>query len=274
MSYLLHELRSQTGRPIYLYEFDVNGTITRYTAANKKHTFGGNEYTPASIQDSVIKQSTDLSKDSLTLVIPFNDPLAQNYLGITPDTRTKVTILRGHLSDVDNEFQTIWKGRVIATSAKDKKITLKCESVFTSLNRHGLRAHYQRMCRHTLYRTGCNVSLINKEVAGSVIAISGLDLTVNSAGNFADGYFNGGMAQFADDSYRVIKSHTGTTVTIDRESIFLLNQFNDFPSANISMFPGCNRATTDCKDKFNNIVNFGGFPYIPGRNPFDGNSII
>lgn len=37
------------------------------------------------------------------------------------------------------------------------------------------------------------------------------------------------------------------------------------PGDTYSMTPGCNKlATSDCKTKFNNIVNFRGFPYKPG----------
>lgn len=29
------------------------------------------------------------------------------------------------------------------------------------------------------------------------------------------------------------------------------------------MIPGCRKRLSDCKDKWNNVVNFGGFPYAP-----------
>lgn len=35
----------------------------------------------------------------------------------------------------------------------------------------------------------------------------------------------------------------------------------------IYMYAGCNKLNTTCKDKFNNLHNFGGFPYIPVDNP-------
>jgi hypothetical protein len=34
-----------------------------------------------------------------------------------------------------------------------------------------------------------------------------------------------------------------------------------------SLLPGCRkRLAEDCRDKFNNVVNFRGFPHVPGIN--------
>ena len=38
--------------------------------------------------------------------------------------------------------------------------------------------------------------------------------------------------------------------------------------------PGCDLRAATCAAKFGNLPNFGGFPEIPGRNPFGGGSIV
>ena len=37
---------------------------------------------------------------------------------------------------------------------------------------------------------------------------------------------------------------------------------------------GCDLRAATCATKFGNLPNFGGFPEIPGRNPFGGSSIV
>jgi hypothetical protein len=37
---------------------------------------------------------------------------------------------------------------------------------------------------------------------------------------------------------------------------------------------GCDLRRDTCAGKFDNLANFGGFPDIPGRNPFGGTSIV
>jgi len=36
----------------------------------------------------------------------------------------------------------------------------------------------------------------------------------------------------------------------------------------VTLQPGCNKSPSDCVDKFNNLENFVGFPYIPSVNPY------
>jgi hypothetical protein len=42
----------------------------------------------------------------------------------------------------------------------------------------------------------------------------------------------------------------------------------------VEIAPGCDLRRDTCKAKFGNLLNFGGFPDIPGRNPFGGTSIM
>jgi hypothetical protein len=39
-------------------------------------------------------------------------------------------------------------------------------------------------------------------------------------------------------------------------------------------FAGCDRTFATCQSKFGNSLNFGGFPWIPAKNPFAGDSIV
>ena len=39
-----------------------------------------------------------------------------------------------------------------------------------------------------------------------------------------------------------------------------------------TVYPGCSHNTTDCDTVFDNLDNYGGFPYLPSENPF-GNSV-
>ena len=41
----------------------------------------------------------------------------------------------------------------------------------------------------------------------------------------------------------------------------------------IYLYPGCDRTLNTCHAKFGNSANFGGFPFIPTKNPFGGSPI-
>jgi hypothetical protein len=42
----------------------------------------------------------------------------------------------------------------------------------------------------------------------------------------------------------------------------------------VDIAPGCDLRAATCAAKFGNLLNFGGFPEIPGRNHFGGRSIV
>jgi hypothetical protein len=67
---------------------------------------------------------------------------------------------------------------------------------------------------------------------------------------------------------RGIKSHVGDTV------ILLGSTFGLLPGQSLNFFPGCRRTRQVCNDKFNNILNFGGFPDTPGKSPFSGDPVF
>jgi hypothetical protein len=40
------------------------------------------------------------------------------------------------------------------------------------------------------------------------------------------------------------------------------------------MYAGCDHLLATCRDRFSNVANFGGFPWIPQKNPFSGDAIV
>ncbi|MEW6169845.1 MAG: phage BR0599 family protein [Pseudomonadota bacterium] len=43
--------------------------------------------------------------------------------------------------------------------------------------------------------------------------------------------------------------------------------------ATVVLYPGCDHTLSTCESKFGNSANFGGFPFIPTKNPFGGSPI-
>ena len=41
------------------------------------------------------------------------------------------------------------------------------------------------------------------------------------------------------------------------------------PGARVSLYAGCDKGLNTCKDKFANFNRYGGFPFIPIKNPFE-----
>lgn len=87
-----------------------------------------------------------------------------------------------------------------------------------------------------------------------------------NGGPYADDYFNYGKLIFKsglnDEIHMEVKDFNGTTGEF---SLFLPMPFEISIGDNFQVFAGCDKRLVTCKDKFSNIINFQGFPYIPGQ---------
>lgn len=173
MTYELIETSTEDGRPVELYEFLRGAEAFRFTSADSDQEYLTNTYTAIAIERSAIGQTDKFEKSGINIEFARDDSFASAFLAYSPDSPTTLTIFREHLSDVDSEFITYWKGRVGAVSATGSRVRLECESVFSSLNRQGLRAKHQRMCRHILYDVNCTQVPADHVVPSVAFNVSG-----------------------------------------------------------------------------------------------------
>lgn len=268
MSYQAIEVTAQAGAPVELFQIMQGARRWYYCTGETEVTFQSEVYTPYPIRRDRIKQSSDVFKNSVRLSFPRTNDFANQFIGFAPEDVTSITILRGHYTDTDKQFMTYWKGRVLSAQASDSQIDLDCEPIYTSIKRPGLRARFEYGCRHPLYSQGCGVGREAYKLSGPVMSMTGLlTMDVQGASLQPDGYYTGGILVAADMSSRFIVGHVGALITINRPINSLA------AGQQVGVYPGCDHLRTTCKAKFNNLDNFGGFPWIPSRNPFDGSSI-
>jgi uncharacterized phage protein (TIGR02218 family) len=265
MTYEQNELSVSGGNPYFLYSFAVGSVVNYFTSGAADVVYGGNTYLASPISHQGINQSGKLERVSLDIVFPKSDTFAKSYFTPNYSDVQTVTILRGHY-DVAGEYEVMWKGRVVSYEADGDQITLACESIQTTMRRLGLRAKYQRTCRHALYGTGCGVDINNFWINATVASITGLSvtLTFDGADEEADDYYRGGIIEKAGQ-YSFIKSDKSNVMNIQYPIEGLA------VSDVVRVAAGCNLSKTQCHAKFNNILNFGGSPGIPTENPFGGN---
>lgn len=271
-------------RPAEIYRWVNGDTVWTQTSADAEITHGGETYDPVPIGRSDIDQTQEMARNNITVNTARSNPVALLHLTEFPETTTTLTISRYDAGDVT----VLWKGRIASAESNGNEITVACEPIFTSLTRYGLRARYQRSCRHALYRRGCNVNGSNEQedhgVDGGAASTDGRSVEVAVAAERANGRYTGGMLRF-DDTYRLITRHAGTTLTM-QQSIGALDEAVDSAGWDkawgqhwdglvaVRIYPGCKHNMVDCGDEFDNLDNYGGFPWVPGKNPFGGSSIV
>lgn len=276
MTYGFFETSRQSGMPAFLYQFNQGEQEWRLAALPRDYTYGGKVYRSSSVSHTEPKQSDEISKAGISLSFSREDEFAIQFLGYAPDLVTTVTMYRLHLNDGDLQSIVFWKGRVSSSKTTGNKITLECESIFTSMRRPGLRARYQRSCRHALYSAGCGVTMESRAIpcAPTEISANATVVTIPEAAGYDDGWFFGGMLGASDASLRLITGHAGSSITLSRPLLQLVKDIVSGDPVSATLYPGCNHTMADCRDKFSNIINYGGFPWIPTTNPFGGTSVL
>ncbi len=265
MSYDARETSQAAGRPVELYRFALGTQRWTYTSSQSAVVHQHETYAPAAIRRSGIEQGNEINRAGMEITLPRDTPLAALFISAPPEGVVSVTIYRFHAGDA--ETIVLWKGRIGSARLAGSELALKCEPVASSLKRIGLRARYQLICRHPLYSVSCGAIRDHHRVIGTIYAVDGSTVQVAAAASQPDGYFVAGIL-VTDEASRMIIGHTGVTLTLVAPMPSLV------VGMAVRLYAGCDHSPGACRDRFNNLDNYGGFPYIPSKNPFSGDAIV
>ena len=266
MTYSSTEASSQSGRPVELYEFLNGATAYRYTSADGDVIYAGNTYTAVPISRGSVEATAETARLALDIACAIDLPVLDLFSFMPPENVVLVTLRRMHAGD--GEAIVLWMGRVLNVSWNPASADIHCESVYTSLKRTGLRRLYQNQCPLVLYGPGCNLDRMSFDLSRTVSTVSGVTITVTTMAGYADGYFAGGYLEWERTTgvfeRRMVRSQVGAAVTISFPIMGLS------ASDTVILYPGCDHTLATCEGKFDNRLNYGGQPYYPDKNPFNG----
>lgn len=163
-----------------------------------------------------------------------------------------------------------FRGSLGEIQAADGSFEAELRGLEAPLNRPVGRA-YQVSCDAALGDSRCGVALGSTgfRATGTVVeGGTGAALTIAVAGEFADGWFADGtltweIGQNAGVSRPVRDDANG--VDGRRITLLLAAPFASAVGDTVILTAGCDRRAATCAAKFGNIVNFRGFPTMPGE---------
>ena len=167
------------------------------------------------------------------------------------DVNMRVTIMRGSIGEV-KRFETQFSAELRSLTHKLQQKTGRT---------------YQRYCDANLGDDRCQVNLAGFSENSSVLAVSdNRIITAPALTNAGNGYYSYGLLTFTSGlnnglSFE-IKVHYGDASILElwAETPFTISGGDAF-----TISAGCGKDPNTCKAKFNNIVNFQGFQFIPGN---------
>ncbi len=267
MSYNSRETSANGAQPFELYLFQTQTQTWRLTSADEAKVYQGNGYSLETVKRTNTSQSAEVKGGHIKVTIPKDHPIAQQFVSYIPSTPLSLVIYRGHDGEADSEVVTNFTGRVLSAQfTTADTCELDCAPDTEILKRNIASACFQRPCNRILFDDGCTMMKTAWRVMGTVQSISadGLTVTIAACGTKPDGWFQTGYMEKGTER-RMVWTHAGT-------SISLINVMAGLKVGDaVYVYAGCDRTysgANGCTTKFNNGVNFMGWEWIPGTNPF------
>ncbi len=281
------DFETTDGSPIELITFR-NGAIEE----NRSNTIapvqiGAKTFNPLAYERSSPSQSKDTDDNNIILKVPQGFPIINLY-GSGPLTSfvTLVTIERFHNDDPAQELQVFWKGQVVSVDRAGDEVQILLQPITRGAEITPPDT-YSALCNSFLFQSpGCGLprdqwrfvaTLTSQSADGLELVFSGLRAQASIldaaqggptgplTSDELDRYWQGGyIATGGGESRSIVEGN----VSSDPDRVRIDLPFRDFNVGDgASVYAGCPLTLAICHKKFNNAINFQGYPYIPEIDP-------
>lgn len=257
-----------------LYTFTlVNGTVLRYTNTDFDINHNGNIYSSknAGIARSEMSWQTGLSVDDVTVELnPGQNDLiggvkmVQAFRSGTFDGAEIQLDMAFYTEGWNNEpliLEKLFVGNVDVEEVSGSYVKLSVKSLTELLNTNFPANIYQTACQYALYGAGCKV-LTDAYSEHSVLLTGSTKKELFVRLTRPDGYYQNGVILFKSGKNINIKK---SVKFYESGKIVLSTPLQHQPQINdaFTIYAGCDKTISMCKNKFNNLDNFSGTPFIP-----------
>jgi uncharacterized phage protein (TIGR02218 family) len=254
-------------RPLQLYEIYTDPNISQpthfYVANNQDITFGGKLYTALAIKRGSIKSEegtiiSDLEVGLDNVDLEFKNLIAGGYL-----SRKRIVIklvFNGYLTSSAN-YITLLDGFLDEPKGDDNWVTMTVKP-FPLFEREYPRRLFQTGCNWYLGDDQCTISKLPYRVEGTIIEGGTAQNIAVSGGDdnaYVPGYF------VITESGHSLEGVSRPIALSDSVSITLRVALPQAPEVGTSFVIQkiCAKNIEACEEEFDNLINFGGFPYTP-----------
>lgn len=274
-SFDTYESSPESSRPLEVYRITVGPSTSLFTSDPSDVTIGSDVYKSEAIKRGPIVIGQTERQRVLAIDLPLTNEFASQYIGVPPGSKATVEIIRLQRDEIpvyDTQV-TIYEGSVKSVEfPRSGTARINLQSVEALTARHMPRYSSMSMCNHTLYGPGCGVNPSSYSLTNAVVTAitDGRTLTVTgaAAASAAGGFeFTGGYLKLSTSSdSRLIIKQSGDDLTIMvpyKDTDMIAN------ITTVDAFAGCDHLLGgDCAQVFDNVINHGGFNWVPTNNIF------
>lgn len=248
-------------KPIEIYHiWRDGGEHWRYNNGDKLVTYDGDDYPPGLIERGSVTYDNKLDVTSMTIKADYVNEEVFDYIASNPVEILWVSVLKLHSDDL-TEGDVVFIGQIKNVSFQGQMASVTCVGFEHFLKKTIPTWRYQLTCNHKVFDGNCQLTAASYLTTTTIVLdSSGINLVSADFGAESDGYFIGGEVLFGDES-RTVVGHEGNTITLMYKMKELVT------ASSVDVYPGCDGRVETCRDKYSNVINFLGFPFIPVENP-------
>ena len=240
-------------------EIVVPGETFRLTYADQPVLVEGLTFTPAAV-------TVWVSHDEACVVLTGNHPLVKRTLaGGVRRKQTDVRILR-----VDEEGKVVlrWSGELVGLEVTDTSVEYRAESSISMALSRPIGMRVTRTCQHQLFDVNCGLKRERFAKTATIVAMLGCRCALDI--ELSPDWVRDGELRHALTGERVSIVEAEPNPG-ERGAVLVLQAvpYNAKVGDSVEIAPGCDRRVETCRDRFNNVRAFGGFPFLPTKLPFE-----
>lgn len=263
MSFEIDEMGVQTSQPREAYAITTPAETYRLASGVHDVTIDGNVYTASPVSRASIVVPNAGGSGDLSFTLPVSHAVPQRVLELgVPPRSISVVVYRQQATS--GESEAIWRGVVTSMACTGNLAEFRVASRLDRLKARRLPTiSFSRICPHILYDNQCTVARASFTVSTTVAIANGRVVSVASMSGNPDGWAtHGEILHVASGERMTIADQTGTSLTLQLPLVGIAT------GDAVQIFAGCDHQNNTCRDKFDNISHFGGFPQLPTINPW------
>lgn len=248
------------------------GNVLRYTTWDSTLTILGNTFLtgPPNIERTAIEEQLGMNVSTIEVTIAASAsdlisgvPMLQAIgMGLFDGAAFKIERL--FMDSNSQQIGTVIRfagfiGPVDELTRSYAKLTVNSGTELLSMQLPAIIL--QPGCTNTLFDARCGLSKASFAESNTVQAGSTINKLISNSIK-ADGYYDNGQIAFVSGAnnglVKAVKQFAGQQFTFNSPLPFIPSAGDTFTA-----YPGCDKTQATCTNKFTNLANFEGFPYVP-----------
>jgi uncharacterized phage protein (TIGR02218 family) len=249
-----------------------DGDVICFTSADQDAFIGGRQYlsAPGLDIDNLVSSAGFAADNSEIRVLPDDAYITKTDVLAGKWDGAEFELFRYNWADTSDGVETIKRGTLGNMQPRRGVYTAELRSIRQALQQT-VGSIVQPTCRYRLGSTAkpdglCMVDLGPFTVTGAVgVVVSQYEFT-DAARTEADAWFAEGVLTWLTGLNAGLSQKVRASLATGRITLSLPMLYEIGAGDTYSMHAGCRkRHEEDCRDKFDNVPNFGGEPHLPGQ---------